>query len=77
MDSPLFKAARIKNIHLRNKFVRSATYEGMANFEGRPTQKLKELYYNLADGEVGLIVPGLAHVDGYKNLPNIEGLLLI
>ena len=46
----------------------------MANFEGRPTQQLKELYLNLADGQIGLIITGLSHVIGYKNLPNIGGL---
>ncbi|MFC1896845.1 NADH:flavin oxidoreductase [Thermodesulfobacteriota bacterium] len=74
MDSVLFKATNIENIPLKNRFVRSATFEGMATFEGRPTQTLKELYSELADGEVGLIVTGLSHVDGYKSLPNIEGL---
>jgi 2,4-dienoyl-CoA reductase-like NADH-dependent reductase (Old Yellow Enzyme family) len=74
MKSMAFQPAKIKNMQLKNRFVRSATFEGMANFEGRPTQKLKELYYNLADGQVGLIVTGLTHVDGYKNLPNIDGL---
>lgn len=74
MKSMAFQTAKIKNMELKNRFVRSATFEGMANFEGRPTQKLKELYYNLANGEVGLIITGLTHVDGYKNLPNIDGL---
>lgn len=74
MESLLFQPSKIKSMTLKNRFIRSATFEGMADFEGRPTQKLKELYCNLADGEVGLIVTGLAHVDGYKNLPNIDGL---
>lgn len=74
MKSWAFQSGIIKSMTLKNRFIRSATFEGMANFEGKPTQKLKELYYNLADGQVGLIVTGLTHVDGYKNLPNIEGL---
>jgi 2,4-dienoyl-CoA reductase-like NADH-dependent reductase (Old Yellow Enzyme family) len=72
--SILFKPVDIKSIQLKNRFVRSATMEGLATFDGRPTQKLKELYFKLAEGEVGLIVTGAALVEAYKNLPNIEGL---
>ena len=74
MDSLAFQSGVIKNMTLKNRFIRSATFEGLADFEGRPTPKLKEIYWNLADGDIGLIVTGLSHVDGYKNLPNIEGL---
>jgi 2,4-dienoyl-CoA reductase-like NADH-dependent reductase (Old Yellow Enzyme family) len=74
MESLAFQSGVIKSLTLKNRFIRSATFEGMADFEGKPTQKLKKLYYNLADGQVGLIVTGLTHVDGYKNLPNVEGL---
>ena len=74
MRSILFKPVDIKSIQLKNRFVRSATIEGLATFDGRPTRKLKELYFKLAEGEVGLIVTGAALVEAYKNLPNIEGL---
>lgn len=73
MNSKVFQPAQILNMQLKNRFVRSATFEGMANFEGRPTNKLKDLYLDLADGGVGLIVTGLTHVDGYKGLPDMEG----
>ncbi|MBN2060784.1 MAG: NADH:flavin oxidoreductase [Deltaproteobacteria bacterium] len=74
MDSLLFTATKIKNINLKNRFVRSATFENMATPDGRPTQMLKEMYNDLAEGEVGLIVTGLAHVDGYKNLQGAKGI---
>ena len=73
MESLLFEQTEIKGIKIKNRFIRSGTFEGMATFEGRPTRKLKDLYFELADGEVGLIITGLTHVDGYKNLPNIAG----
>lgn len=73
MTPILFEPQKIKDLEIKNKFVRSGTFEGMATFEGRPTQTLKDLYFDLAEGEVGLLVTGLTHVDGYKNLPNIEG----
>lgn len=74
MSSILFEPVDIKNIQLKNRFVRSATMEGGATFDGRPTQRLQETYYKLAEGEVGLIVTGFSFVEAYKNLPNIEGL---
>ena len=44
MRNILFKPANIKNIRLRNRFVRSATMEGMATSDGLPTAALKRLY---------------------------------
>ena len=73
MESPLFQQIEVKGIKIKNRFVRSGTFEGMATFEGRPTAMLKDLYFALADGEVGLIITGLTHVDGYRNLPDIAG----
>jgi len=72
--SVLFDKVEICGIELRNRFVRSATYEGMATPDGGPSEKLAELYYELADGEIGLIITSGAQIDGYKGLPDIEGL---
>lgn len=74
MNSILFEPVDVKNMQLKNRFVRSGEAEGLATFDGRPTQKLQELYFKLAEGEVGLIVTGGTLVEPYKNLPNIEGL---
>jgi 2,4-dienoyl-CoA reductase-like NADH-dependent reductase (Old Yellow Enzyme family) len=74
VSSILFESASIKGVQLKNRFVRSATAEGLATFDGRPSRNLKELYFKLAKGEVGLIVTGATLVEAYKNLPNIEGL---
>ncbi|OPL14071.1 MAG: NADH:flavin oxidoreductase [Firmicutes bacterium ML8_F2] len=58
----LFEKTTIKNLHLRNRFVRSATWEGMADEQGTPTAKLNQLMADLAKGEVGLIISGHAYV---------------
>ncbi|MFX1340638.1 MAG: NADH:flavin oxidoreductase [Promethearchaeota archaeon] len=55
------KPMKIGNIEIKNRFVRSATYEGMAH-EGLVTDKHVELYRNLAEGGVGLIITGYAYV---------------
>ncbi|MEZ4485834.1 MAG: NADH:flavin oxidoreductase, partial [Syntrophotaleaceae bacterium] len=58
----LFEKTTIKNLHLRNRFVRSATWEGMADEQGSPTPELNRLMADLAQGDVGLIISGHAYV---------------
>ena len=60
--SILFEPMRIKNMELRNRFVRSATYDGCADRTGHVSEKQIKLFEDLADGGVGLIVTGIAHV---------------
>ncbi len=61
--SGLFEQTQINNMTLKNRFVRSATWEGMALKDGSCTPKLKELMAKLARGGVGLIITGHAHID--------------
>lgn len=58
----LFEKTTIQNLNLRNRFVRSATWEGMADEQGAPTPELNQLMADLAQGEVGLIISGHAYV---------------
>ena len=60
--SILFKPTRIKNLTLRNRFVRSATYDGCSDRNGGVTEQQIKLFTDLADGGVGLIVTGIAYV---------------
>jgi len=46
---------------LRNRFVRSATYEGCAD-DGYVTDKQVNLYATLSEGGVGLIITGITYV---------------
>jgi 2,4-dienoyl-CoA reductase-like NADH-dependent reductase (Old Yellow Enzyme family) len=46
---------------LRNRFVRSATYDGCAD-KGSVTEKQMSLYTTLAEGGVGLIITGVTYV---------------
>ncbi len=52
----LFEETRIGPVTLRNRFVRSATWEAMADSTRHPTERLVEVYRNLAKGGVGLII---------------------
>lgn len=75
MIEKLFEPASIKGIQLKNRFVRSATAEGMTTFDGHPTQALKEIYCKLAEGEIGLIITCGACIEAWKNYPQTLGLL--
>ena len=58
----LFERVSINGMKLANRFVRSATWEGLADQEGSVTPKLTAMMVELAKGEVGLIVSGYAFV---------------
>ena len=60
--SRLFEASSINGMRLANRFVRSATWSGMAADNGECTPQLIELMTRLADGGVGLIITGHAYV---------------
>jgi len=71
----LFETSAINGMTLANRFVRSATWEGMCEKDGRPTARLAECYRELAAGGVGLVITGYAFVrpDG-KQLPGKMGI---
>jgi 2,4-dienoyl-CoA reductase-like NADH-dependent reductase (Old Yellow Enzyme family) len=58
----MFEQSRIKDMVLPNRFVRSATWEGMATEKGEVTAQLTGLMSRLARGRVGLIISGHAYV---------------
>ena len=58
----MFQQSTINGMTLSNRFVRSATWEGMATDDGACTAKLVELMTALAEGGVGLIISGHAYV---------------
>lgn len=62
----LFESTVINGMTLQNRFIRSATFEGMANPDGSASRRLVELNTELAKGEVGLIISGYAY-------PSTEG----
>ncbi len=63
-------------MELKNRLVRSATHEGMADRNGFPTQDLFQLYKRLAKGGVGLIITGYASValDGKCPFVGMQGI---
>ena len=71
----LFEQTTINGMVLRNRLVRSATWEGMCDPDGRPSRRLIDFYQALARGGVGLIMTGYTFVrpDG-KQLPGKMGI---
>jgi len=61
--SELFQSTSIDGLTLKNRFVRSATFEGMANLDGSCTPRLTDLMGELARGSVGLIISSHAYVN--------------
>lgn len=74
MPALLFEPVEINGLRLKNRFVRSATAEAMATPHGRPTPQLKNMYCDLAEGEVGLIITSGAAIEAWANLPETMGL---
>ncbi len=59
----LFDQVSVGSMTVRNRLVRSATYEGMGNPDGSCKDAVIELTAELAKGEVGLIISSHAYVE--------------
>jgi 2,4-dienoyl-CoA reductase-like NADH-dependent reductase (Old Yellow Enzyme family) len=69
-DSIVFTPARIGQLEIKNRLVRSATYENAATREGEVSDFLVDLYRTLAKGGVGLIITSVASV--YSKAPQMH-----
>ncbi len=63
MENIVFTETWLGKTKIKNRFVRSATWEGMATEKGEVTPALIKLMEELAKGEVGLIISSHAYVD--------------
>jgi 2,4-dienoyl-CoA reductase-like NADH-dependent reductase (Old Yellow Enzyme family) len=61
--SILFDPLHIGSIEIKNRFVRSATYYGLADLDGYPSDASIELMRELVRNELGLVITGYAFVD--------------
>lgn len=61
--SELFESTAINGLSLKNRFVRSATFEAMADDNGGSKPELVNLLVELARGGVGLIITGFTFVN--------------
>lgn len=64
----IFDEVELNHLTARNRIVRSATWEAIANPDGTPSEEQLEIYRELAQGSVGAIITGFTSVcdaDGY------------
>ncbi|MBU4315963.1 MAG: NADH:flavin oxidoreductase [Proteobacteria bacterium] len=68
--SMTFTPAKIGHLEIKNRLIRSATYENGATPHGEVTDGLVSLYRDLGKGGVGMIVTGIACVMGKFHSPH-------
>ncbi|HWQ64975.1 MAG TPA: NADH:flavin oxidoreductase [Methanospirillum sp.] len=86
----LFDTTKIGSLTLKTRFIRSATWEAMADQSGHPTERLIKVYDELARGGVGLIItgattivpdptglPGMMSIADDSFIPDYQGLTSI
>ena len=66
----VFTPYKIKGLELKNRIVRSATYENAATEDGEVTDDLVAMYRKLGQGGAGLIITGLATVMPEYHFPH-------
>lgn len=57
-----FEEAWIGSVALKNRIIRSATFEGMCDDNGNPQDSYFQMYSRLAKGNVGAIITGFAYI---------------
>ncbi len=70
----VFEATTINGLRLANRLVRSATWEGLGDADGRVNEGVIEIYRRLAEGGVGLIITGYLAVrsDGRQHTTQLS-----
>ena len=56
----LFETVKLKNLVMKNRLIRSATWEGIAKSDGSITDETYEIYKELSRGGVGAIITKIA-----------------
>ena len=58
----IFESCTVGKVNLKNRIIRSATHDGLADEDGGPSEELIRKYAFLAKSEVGCIITGYAIV---------------
>ncbi|MGE5679842.1 MAG: NADH:flavin oxidoreductase [Bacillota bacterium] len=62
MTSKVFTGYNIGTLKLKNRIIRSATYEGAADENGFPGKRYFTMYKTLAQNNIGMIITGFAFI---------------
>lgn len=75
MSEAVFTPVNLGQVTLRNRFVRSATYEALAGEDGAVTPELVRFYRTLGRGQLGAIISGTTYVSPEgKSVPRQTGI---
>ncbi len=70
----IFDKTEMNNLKLKNRLIRSATWESLANEDGGLNDELVNIYEELASGGIAVIITGLTDVALPHALPGTMGL---
>ncbi|MBQ6774552.1 MAG: NADH:flavin oxidoreductase [Synergistaceae bacterium] len=62
MTRKIFEQVNLHNLTLKNRLIRSATWEGLAEFDGSISDETYEIYRKLSSGGVGAVITGFTDV---------------
>ena len=69
----VFEPCSLGSLILKNRIIRAATHEGMANANGTPTENLLKTYRSLSAGGAGAIISGYVSVkQNGRTFPNMR-----
>lgn len=68
--SKLYEHARIGQLELNNRFIRSGTWMRKATEDGHLTPELIAEYKKLAEGNIGMVIAGYSRVNEYERANN-------
>jgi 2,4-dienoyl-CoA reductase-like NADH-dependent reductase (Old Yellow Enzyme family) len=58
----LFSPGRIGSLELKNRMIRTASHEGLADARGAPTEAQAQFYERFVEGGIGLVITGYAGI---------------
>jgi 2,4-dienoyl-CoA reductase-like NADH-dependent reductase (Old Yellow Enzyme family) len=71
----VFETSTLAGIRMKNRILRSATYEGMCDALGHPQTSYYELYKKLSSGGAGAIITGYVAVNRTGRMPRFMGII--
>jgi NADH:flavin oxidoreductases, Old Yellow Enzyme family len=62
MENMLYSAVNYKNLHVKNRLVRSATFEMATTPDGGLTEEYLSIHQSLAKGGIGMLITGITGI---------------
>ena len=62
MGRQIFEDVQFHNLKMKNRLIRSATWEGLSDFDGSISDEAYDIYRELSHGGVGAVIVGFTDV---------------